>query len=234
MRLHLPRETRLWRGQHELAVQAALVAAVRPGTVVYEIGAHSGILALGTARLVGPQGCVVAFEADFQIAENLKENVLRNALAESVQIVPSAVWSHTATDVPFRRGRAEGMHGGVESDGQHPVLAGGEVIDVSAVTLDDFIANGGLIPQLVKIDVEGGEYEVLQGGAKLFANQRPLLIAEVHHPKAAEHFGKWLTEYRYGARWIVPSEGFPRVLFAWPQEHDGADWMRRSNTGITN
>ena len=64
MRLLLPREVRLWRGEHEITVQRAILAAVTPGCVVYDVGAHTGSIALGVARLVGPTGRVVAFEAD--------------------------------------------------------------------------------------------------------------------------------------------------------------------------
>lgn len=234
MRLHLPREARLWRGEHEVSVQGAILTAVRPGAVVYDIGAHAGSLALGTARLVGPRGRVVAFEADPRNVENLRENGLRNRLAESLQIGPYAVWSYSATDISFRRGGTQRAHGGVESDGQLPVLGSGEMIHIAAVTLDDFIANGGPAPQLIKIDVEGGEYEVLRGGANLFTTRRPLIIAEIHHSQAAGQIGAWLTEHRYSARWIIPTESFPRCLFAWPEEHDGEDWMRRSNIGIAN
>jgi hypothetical protein len=70
----------------------------------------------------------------------------------------------------------------------------------------------------VKIDVEGGEYEVLRGGSKLFAEERPLLIAEIHHQGAAERITSWLIEYHYCAQWKIPDENFPRQLFAWPIE----------------
>jgi len=234
MRLRLPQEARLWRGEHELAVQDAILAAVHAGAVVYDVGAHAGSLALGIARLVGPQGRVVAFEGDPRNVENLEENGLRNRLGTSLQVVPSAVWSYSASDIPFRRGGDNRAHGGVETGGQCPVLGSGDVIHVSAVTLDDFIANGGPAPQLVKIDVEGGEHEVLRGGSRLFSTRRPLIVAEVHHSHAAEQIGAWLKEYRYGASWTIPSESFPRCLLAWPEEEDGADWMRRSNNGVRN
>jgi FkbM family methyltransferase len=224
MRLHLPGEARIWRGEHELSVQDLILAAVHPGATVYDIGAHAGSIALGVARLVGPSGHVIAFEADPKNVESLIENGSRNRLAASLQVVPAAVWSYTATAIPFRRSGAQRSHGGVETDGQHPVLGSGEVINVSTVALDDFIANGGPIPQLIKIDVEGGEYEVLRGGTNLFATRRPLLIAEVHHSQATERIGAWLTENQYCARWIIPTENFPRCLFAWPEEHDGAAW----------
>jgi FkbM family methyltransferase len=228
MRLHLPDEARLWRGEHELTVQKAILAAVHPGAVVYDIGAHAGSIALGVARLVGPSGRVVAFEADPKNVESLKENGSRNRVTASLEVVHAAVWSHSAINIPFRRGGNRRSHGGVATDSQHPVLGTGESINVPAIALDDFIANGGPAPQLVKVDVEGGEYEVLRGGTNLFTKQRPLVIVEVHHRQAAEQIGTWQIEHRYGGRWIIPTEEFSCCLFAWPEQFDGAVWMLKS------
>ena len=54
----------LWRGEHEPEVQNAILAAVRPGAVIHDVGAHVGTVALGAAQLVGDLGRVVAFEGD--------------------------------------------------------------------------------------------------------------------------------------------------------------------------
>jgi FkbM family methyltransferase len=229
MRLRLPEEARHWRGKHETEVQDAICAVVRPGAVVYDIGAHVGTIALGVARLVGPSGRVVAFDGDPDNAATLRESSLRNHLEARLEVVSGAVWSYTASHgIPFRRGGMRRSQGGVEANGHHPVVGTGEIIAVPAVALDDFVAAGGPTPQLVKIDVEGGEYEVLRGGTNLFKHQRPLIIAEVHHQEAAEQIGAWLRKYQYGARWTIPKENFPRCLFAWPTEYDGAAWMRHS------
>jgi FkbM family methyltransferase len=229
MQLRLPEETRHWRGEHETQVQDAICAVVRAGAVVYDIGSHVGTIALGTARLVGPQGRVVAFEGDPDNAATLRESSLRNHLEGCLEVVDRAAWSYTASHgIPFRRGGTRRSQGGVEVNGQGPVVGTGEVIMVPAVTLDDFLAAGGPPPQLVKIDVEGGEYEVLDGGTNLFRNQRPLIIAEVHHDQAAKKIDTWLEQYRYCAQWNIPKENFPRCLFAWPTEYDGAAWMRNS------
>lgn len=228
MRLHLPDESRLWRGEHELAVQNAMLAAIRTGAVVYDIGAHAGSIALGVARIVGPSGRVVAFEADPANVNSLKENVLRNHLTASLHVVHCAVWSHRADSIAFRRGGARRSHGGVETGTQHPVLGTGELINVPAIALDDFAANGGPAPQIVKVDVEGGEYEVLRGGISLFTRHRPLLIAEVHHRRAADQIRAWLIAHEYDSRWIIPAEQFPCCLFAWPEDYEGAAWMQRS------
>jgi FkbM family methyltransferase len=229
MRLRLPDEARHWRGEHETEVQSAIRAAVRPGAVVYDIGSHVGSLALGVARLVGQLGRVVAFDGDPENAAALRESGLRNHLEARLEVVHAAVWSYTSSrGIPFRRGGTRRSQGGVEVNGQRPVAGTGEIITVPAITLDDFIAHGGPVPQLVKIDVEGGELEVLRGATNLFANHRPLIIAEVHHQEAAEQIGVWLGQYEYCAEWSIPREDFPRCLFAWPSEYDGARWMRES------
>jgi Methyltransferase FkbM domain len=98
------------------------------------------------------------------------------------------------------------------------VLAGGESIRVPVTTLDAFIASGNPPPQLVKIDVEGGECEVLRGGSQLFGTHRPLLIVEVHHQRACDILTTWLAEFRYSDTWKIPAENFPRYLLAWPNE----------------
>jgi FkbM family methyltransferase len=145
---------------------------------------------------------------------------VRNHLGSCIQAVHAAVWSHqSASGISFRRGKSEASQGGVESDGQRPVLANGEIISVPVTTLDDFVAAGGSVPHLVKIDVEGGEYEVLRGGSTLFANHRPQIVVEVHHQEAADKIAAWLDEFRYSAKWRIPAENFPRYLIAWPVEH---------------
>jgi FkbM family methyltransferase len=228
MLLRLPGESRYWHGDHEPTVQNAILAAVRPGDVVYDIGAHVGTIALGTARLVGTQGRVVAFDGDPENIDRLKGNSARNGLEDRLTVLNLAVWSRTANDgISFRRGTTAKSHGGVDADGQHPILAQGETINVPAITLDDFIATIGPPPHLLKIDVEGGEYEVLSGGKDLFATRRPLVIAEVHHQFAADQIAVWLNECRYQAQWNIPKQTFPQCLFAWPAEHDGETWMRK-------
>jgi len=220
MRLRIPEEAGFWRGEHEPGVQRAICAMVRPGNVVYDVGAHLGSLTLGAARLVGGSGRVVAFDGDPENIERLHENSLRNHLGSCIQAVHAAVWSHRRESViPFRRGKDQPSQGGVESDGQRPVLGNGEIISVPVTTLDDFVAGGGPLPQLIKIDVEGAEYEVLRGGARLFAKQRPLIIVEVHRQQAADSISTWLEEFRYAAEWRIPKENFPRCLIAWPVEH---------------
>lgn len=226
MRLNLPDEARYWRGEHDLEVGRALGTAVHPGNVVYDVGAHLGYFALGAAQLAGEHGQVVAFDGDPDNVLRLRENALKNDFGGRLHVVHACVWSYTASEgISFRRGIEPRAQGGVEADGCRPVLGNDELIQVPAITLDDFIARGGPAPDVVKVDVEGGEYEVLRGADRLFSNHRPLLVAEVHNTQAAQQIGQWLEEYRYRANWNGSSG--PRQLLAWPVEYDGEAWMQR-------
>lgn len=232
MRLNPQKDLRLWLGEHEPAVQSALAAVIVSGMVVYDVGANVGIIALGMARLVGRSGRVVAFEPDPDSVQDLLENRDRNGFGTSVTVIPSAVWSHPSARISFRRGGERRSHGGVELEQHHPVLGTGEVIQVEAVTLDDFIAAGGLIPQLIKIDVEGGEYEVLRGGERLFSVQRPLIVVEIHRKQAADQIQQWLVVHQYRSRCIRPPEEYPCCLLAWPESLEEGDrmWVHNGNS----
>jgi FkbM family methyltransferase len=232
MQLFLPRESRYWRGIHEPEVQDAISSTIRFGDVLYDVGAHLGSISLGTARLVGESGRVVAFDGDPENVERLRKNTARNRMEKRLQVEHVAIWSSTARqEIGFRRGRITRSEGGVESDGIRPVIGDGEITTVPTITLDGFVAAGGPLPHLIKIDVEGGEYEVLRGGTELFRNHRPLLIVEVHHQRAAEQISAWIESCKYVAHWKI--EDYPRRLFAWPMEYDGAAWMRES-TALEN
>jgi len=221
MYLRIPEEAGFWRSDHEPEVQAALSAIARAADVVYDVGAHIGSLALGAARLVGVNGKVIAFDGDPENVARLQENAARNGLQTTLQIVHAAVWSHTSQHgIGFRRARAGTSQGGVEALGQRPVLADGELIQVPAITLDSFVAAGGPPPQVIKIDVEGGECEVLRGAANLLRTHRPALIVEVHHEQADEQIRSLLEELRYATDWKIPKENFPRTVIAWPTDYD--------------
>lgn len=218
MRLHLPDETFLWRGDHELDVQALLAKFLKPGWVAYDVGSYVGFLALGMAGALGPEGRVFAFEPDPENAARIREHVAENSMSALIQVVEAAVWRATKErTIPYRRGHQARSQGGVEADGLRPVLASGEHILVPSISLDEFMAGGKPAPQLIKIDVEGGEIAVLEGAERLLAEHRPVIICEVHHAEAARWIEQWLPARGYRMDWLIPPEQFPRRLLAQAQ-----------------
>jgi len=73
---------------------------------------------------------------------------------------------------------------------------------------------------LIKVDVEGGEAEVLSGAQKLISQSRPIWLIEVHHQQAAVFLEENLRQYNYGIEWLAmhPQFPFPRHLLARPEE----------------
>lgn len=215
MRLQLPDEMFLWRGDHEPGVQGILADFLRPAWVAYDVGSYLGFFALAMARAVGSAGHVVAFEPDPENTARLRENVSRNKMETQIQVVNAAAWRPLAGDpVLYRQGGKARSRGGIEADGISPVLASGERILVPCTSLDDFIAQGNPVPQLLKIDVEGGECAVLAGAETLVTKGKPLIICEVHHADAARWIERWLSGRGYRQDWMIPPEQFPRHLVA--------------------
>jgi FkbM family methyltransferase len=216
LHLKLWGEGSYWLGHHEVAVQELLKRLCKPGSVFYDIGAHLGFFSFGVANCIGAKGRVFAFEPDPENCVRLKEMVIRNNLQSRVKIVEAAAWSYTSPGgIPFRRGSSN-AHGGVLADGIAPVLADGDVQFVSAISLDDFLRNGNPGADVVKIDVEGGECEVLKGGEELFSRSRPALLCEVHREQAAHWITEWLLPKGYVAEWRIPKELYPRLLLGQP------------------
>jgi FkbM family methyltransferase len=130
------------RNEWEAPVVAAFAAALRPGDVVYDVGAWIGPYTLLAARLVGPSGRVISFEPDPQARARLERNIALNG-AGNVKVVPIAL-SDSNGSARLSGGESEAVVG-----------ASGE-IEVQTMTLPDFIAQEGA-PDVVKVDIEGGE-----------------------------------------------------------------------------
>lgn len=157
-------------GTVEPELQARLPQLIQRGSVVWDVGAHVGFFALALARIVGPEGRVVAFEADAVNVEALRAAAARNGL-DNVEVRPVAVWSAPGTVEFQSRSDSDGGHGAVVADG------GGAAVPATSL---DAEAREQRAPDLVKIDVEGAEEHVLIGARQLLADHRPLVICEVH------------------------------------------------------
>ena len=167
------------KGIGEPQVQKGLVDHLCPGMVFYDLGANIGFFSLMAARLVGPEGRVISFEADPEIAARLRENLARNQFTHA-HVEQKAVWSESA-NVSFARvdpstSPDRGL-GHVSPNGSAP-----GTITVEAVSLDQYTASHPP-PDFLKCDVEGAEVAVFQGASQLFAGKRPILLVEIHSPE---------------------------------------------------
>jgi FkbM family methyltransferase len=148
---------------------------LRPGVTFYDVGANIGVFSMIAARIVGASGQVVAFEADPEIADRLREHARRNSF-EWVNVEQKAAWHESGT-VMFERVDAKvspdrGVGHVVESENERAVT-------LSAIALDD-CSPKYRPPDFIKCDVEGAEGEVFQGARRLLEKQRPRVLCEIH------------------------------------------------------
>ncbi len=196
-------------GTWEPEVLRAVTATVNPGMTVIDIGAHIGYYTLLFAKCVGPDGRVAAFEPLPVNFELLKKNIQLNELTY-VQAFSQAVFSRneeiilTVPDDLPHSGDASAYHGG-----------GGKQFRVPAIALDTFCDSASLRPDILKLDVEGAEYDVLIGAERTIDRYRPKLLIELHHfdgNLTAHPVPDLLTSWGYRIQWIERSEMTSHIL----------------------
>lgn len=164
------------RAQQEEKILEVLMASVHEGDAVFDIGANVGFYTVFLALAVRAQGQVIALEPNTESYQHLQDNLALNAVT-NVRAFRKALGE------PSGEGRL--YHGQENADSSlvGPPLGkdvGHQLVDI--VAGDSFREAERLpVPRVVKIDVEGYEYQVLQGLRSTLA--RPvceLLCCEVH------------------------------------------------------
>lgn len=151
---------------------------LRPGNIFIDVGANIGLFTLKAARLVGPQGRVVALEPGKAAREQLVANLSLNKF-NHVTVIDKAL-----SDV---EGEATLHHVDKGGDPQaFSLLADGTEKSsetVAMTTLDRVVTEHGL-PRVdcIKIDVEGFEAHVLRGARETLSRWHPTVIFEVNCP----------------------------------------------------
>jgi FkbM family methyltransferase len=200
-------------GSWEPDVVNVVATQVGPGETVIDIGAHIGYYTLLFAKCVGETGQVVSFEplpANFVL---LQKNAELNHL-EQVRVIEMAVFSRTAELVIS-------ASDDMANPGDASVLSpkSEKTFQVSAITLDAFVAKAGLKPDFIKMDVEGAEHDVLVGARETIAKYRPKMLIELHHfdgNVAGHPVPSLLADMHYEVGWIDRAH-MTSHIFAVPQ-----------------
>ena len=156
--------------------------AIVPGDVVYDIGANIGFYSLYFSRLVGLNGQVHSFEPSARefvaLCENVSLNSIKNvylnqlAISNETGYIDMAVLEDSAYGAYNTLGTPK--HRNVINQSYHHEI-------VRTITLDKyFCLFESKLPTFIKIDVEGAEMLVLEGGANMFSRDNaPTIVIEV-------------------------------------------------------
>lgn len=198
----------LWGTFLEQDELGLVIRLLRPGMVFFDLGANQGVYSIVAAHAVGPRGRVHAFEpapSEYKkLTMNIRLNLVRNVQAEQMAV------SRFVGHIRFYVCQPElGSYSSV----MIPVVPEGtkvEEVEVQATSLDAYIAEHRISQiDILKMDVEGGELDVIRGGKKVFeVGPRPIVFCEFSDRRTspwgyrAREIADTLTSYGYV--WFEP------------------------------
>ena len=187
----------------------ALLGILRAGQVVFDIGANIGYYTILASQQVGPLGRVLAFEPYARNVKYLERHVSLNH-ADNVTIVPVACAERSALERFVMGTDSATGHLSSESTAREE----GKTLIVPAAAVDDLVRAFGLMPDVMKVDVEGAEERVLRGAAKTLADARPILLLAVHSVALRAACTSYLLRFGYPEPSIwADVEGDTELLF---------------------
>ena len=194
-----------WLGSFEYSKQRVFSAVVRRGYTVFDLGAHVGFYSLLASKLVGAEGRVVSFEPVPRNLGFLRQHLALNKI-ENCSVWEVAVGSLDGT-APFETGKNHAMG--------HLTAESSAALSVRTVRLDTLVMSQQIpAPDLIKIDIEGEEYNALVGASDILVNHSPTILLATHGSEIHHRCCKLLLENRYRLKSLddLPLERTNEVL----------------------
>ncbi len=155
-----------------------LKSSITKDAVVLDIGAHIGLFATIAAKLAGNQGKIFAFEPAPATQKVLHQTIAINHLQHTITPVAAAMGSQIGIITFFVSDDEADNSNSLVSYKEDRKLNG---INVPVNTIDNFVQAQQLQKvDFIKIDVEGAEFDTLQGGLHVFKTMRPKVIVAIH------------------------------------------------------
>ena len=200
----------MWRkisgSAYEEAFDKYVVAKIQPGSVVWDIGANVGFFTDKFSQAAGESGKVIAFDPSPGCVASLREqfdgneNVIIEALGMADKVGTEDFSSSASTDPTSGLGVRSNHEG---------------VITVNITTGDTYAdEHASSKPNYIKIDVEGYEYEVINGMVNLLSDKGlKAIFIEMHFLELAKRNLEYaptsivntLESKGFTVRWIDPS-----------------------------
>lgn len=170
----------LLAGGYELEMVRVLQTHLYPGATFIDLGANEGYFSVIASKLVGPSGSVIAIEPQARLQSVIHNNLYLND-CYNVRLVRTVISAKTGD---FQLSLTSELNTGGTSlaDPRMPPM---RMEAVRGVSLADFFARAGVRRcDLMKVDIEGAEYEVLMNAGDVLRQHVIRRIAlEIHNPQ---------------------------------------------------
>jgi len=176
---------------HEPNVTSLFYSLVEKGMTVVDVGANFGYFTILAAKLVGNEGLVLAFEPEPTVYKALIKNIQVNN------------WNNVRP-LQLAVGDLNGKEFNISPN----------VNPLETISLDSFLQTD---VDIVKIDVEGGELEVLRGMKNILAKGKVKIICEVHPAQlsslgySTKEIEELLRQYDYNI-YLITEKREPKLI----------------------
>jgi len=177
---------------------------IRPGMIVLDVGANIGAHTVAFAKMVSPGGCVIAFEPQRVIHQMLCGNITLNVLDNVAALQMALGRQNGNIVVPGLDYSKPNNFGGAS------LQSSGNGEPVPMQTLDTFNPPKC---EFIKIDVEGMEQDVIEGGRALLARCKPILYVENDRWDKSEALVTSLRDIGYRVYWHPTKLTNPKNYF---------------------
>ncbi len=162
-------------GHYESLLENVIFELSEKSKKFLDIGANMGFYSLG-ASLVNEKLQVLAFEPNPFIRESLIQNIDLNDVEKNIEIIELAL-SNFKGEATFSVPAFTGSGGGSLKN-LHPEEGAPSEFTVEVEKLDNLRKklNGA---DLLKIDVEGAEFQLIKGGMGFILENRPTIVIEL-------------------------------------------------------
>jgi FkbM family methyltransferase len=155
-------------GDLDWNVERFLLRSVRPGSIVFDVGANIGGYTIPLALRVGERGHVYAFEAFRPNYEMLLQSVALNKLTNVTAVFGAVTDGSGTLEVPNpgRNGSKNIGNYSLATDSPNRAV-------IPSWSLDDFICQNEITRvDLLKIDIEGSETMAFRGACSLLSERK--------------------------------------------------------------
>lgn len=153
---------------------------LKPASVFYDLGANAGYFTLMANRVI-TEGKIYAFEPSPAARQLFEEHLKLNSAkitADNISLLPFAI-SDAENQIEFSDSNIQ-KEGNTYIKGS-PIFSGTEnKITVQCYSVDGLQQQGFERPDVMKIDVEGAEYDVLQGAVNTLQRYKPCILLATH------------------------------------------------------
>jgi FkbM family methyltransferase len=189
---------------HERMVFGGLQRLVRPGDVVYDVGANVGLYARFLVSAFGASR-VLAFEPMRNNVELLRKNIAVDpASAARVTVAEVALGDADGEellqvdDLMSASAALDRVRVGRPSQGREQFGLPALTEKVVVRRLDTFCTEAHLPPpDVIKVDIEGAEQLFLAGATETLTKYRPRLVMEMHEPNTTRQVLNTLERHGY-------------------------------------